>query len=611
MSSPNPNQQWPSWPNQQYQQPAAQYPDRRYSQGYPQTYSYYGQNTPTAAAYMQPHYGNTSPAPVIAELPAPLPPAPPTTTSEEQLKQDELLAHKLQQMEVEEVRKRSSSAVSQHQRPSNMAPPSPQGHSPLIHQPSSQSLPTQFESVSSTNVPYSPGYVGSPPHSLLPEVVTGPRTVSYFPQSTHENLPIPVIQDNTVYSPSAPPDPASLSAYLEQHRQALYPPQWAPPPVLASFYAYQVGKVAPGSSWLDTPESVTWRTIRPTEHARNPSPASYTFQFKTSSGSLRSPKHSWVLLCPGEQADASKKLSKSHRPIWAYELKFDSSTRLRKSEVLSHGREKAILTTYVHALNYDSLRFVGPDNRAYMWVSSSKLSSINGSRYDTLRHALFVATGNNPDPLYGQIVADHTFWDGYVDGKEVHVNVCCAGCQMKPIIGLRWKCRICPNHDVCNTCRTLALSGQSGAPIQPTCDFSLVNLPDEALYIRAPNVDPALVVATLQILKDWEKHTLRDEKVKNTSGFMATEETARRCDLGVMSYWKAGDWDKKGAEGERFGTRVKARDIVQTLGQTVSALGNVVDARIIIGGDGGAMGGSSGGDGGGGDGGGGGGGGIS
>ncbi|KAF2853347.1 hypothetical protein T440DRAFT_374570, partial [Plenodomus tracheiphilus IPT5] len=169
---------------------------------------------------------------------------------------------------------------------------------------------------------------------------------------------------------------------------------------------------------------------------------------------------------------------KARPNTWTYELKMDQKTRMRKSEVLSHGKVKAVLTTYVHASNYDSLRFIGPDGRAYIWVSSSQVSSIGASRYDTVRHALFVATGHIPDPLYGQIVADHTFWDGYVD-------------------------------------------------------------PSEALYIRSSTVDPSLVVATLQVLKDWEKHTLREEKRDDEKGFLASQEAARKCDLGAMSYWKA------------------------------------------------------------------------
>jgi hypothetical protein len=192
------------------------------------------------------------------------------------------------------------------------------------------------------------------------------------------------------------------------------------------------------------------------------------------------------MTCPEEPTDSNKKVSKTQQAMWTYDLKLDSKTNLRKSEALTYGGPSArsIMTTYVHALNYDSLRFIGPDGCAYMWVTSTQVSSIHGSRYDTLRHALFVATGNIADPLYGNIVADHCFWDGHVDG-----------------------------------------SGKS--------------LPDESVNVRSPTVDSAMVVATLQVMKEWEKHTLRQEKRKNPGAFAAVEEEARRCELGASSYWKA------------------------------------------------------------------------
>ncbi|KAF2127913.1 hypothetical protein P153DRAFT_261273, partial [Dothidotthia symphoricarpi CBS 119687] len=167
---------------------------------------------------------------------------------------------------------------------------------------------------------------------------------------------------------------------------------------------------------------------------------------------------------------------KDQFPTWTYDLKLDLNTGIRKSETLTHSRSRTILTTYIHALNYDSLRFLGPDGRAYMWVSQHAVSALNGARWDTLRHALFAATSNSPDPLYGQIVADHAFWNG-------------AG--------------------------------------------------EEALYIRSSSVDPDLVVASLQVIKDWEKHTLRLEKKSSSKAFAAGEEMARRGNLGRARYWRA------------------------------------------------------------------------
>ena len=491
----------------------------------------------------------------LAELPAPLPPAPPTTTSEQQLQEDELLARKLHQLDIDDARERSSSNVSQYERPSSMMVTSSRGRLSLPHHHSSQSLRPRSLSLTSANMPYSPGSFGPPP-AVSPEMIAGPAPVPEYPQSPSHNLPIPIPQAENLpipvladqyptLSPSVLPNSAPLSAYLEQHRQVPYPPQWKTTEALATFYAYQGGRIAPGSSWLDAPETFIWRTIRPEEHAHNPAPPSYTFKFKMTSSIFSSPKYGWVMSYPEATAATSKKPLKSQQSnSWAYDLKLDSHTQLRKSEVLTNSRLKSVLTTYVHAQNYDSLRFIGPDGRAYMWVSSTTVSSLDGARYDTLRHALFAASGNIPDPLYGEIVADHTFWDGYIDEAEVHVGIRCQGCQAKPIVGLRWKCRTCPHHDVCNACRILALSGRYAASISPTCDFSLVNLPDEALYIRSPMVDTALVVATLQVLKDWEKHSMRGEKRRHGKSFLASENAARTSRSWIDELLESGGLDQ-------------------------------------------------------------------
>jgi hypothetical protein len=289
---------------------------------------------------------------------------------------------------------------------------------------------------------------------------------------------------------------------------------------------------------------------------------------------------------PELAAELNKNALKRKPTSWTYDLRLDLNSGVRKNEVLGHGRDMAILTTYVHAQNYDSLRFIAPDGRAYMWVSSGTVSSCNESRYDTIRHALFGATGHIADPLYGEIVADHTFWDGFVDANEVHMGLKCDGCQSKPINGLTWSCKTCHQHDVCEACRKSVISGGFGATMQKSCNFSLVCLPDEALCIRSPTVDTALVVATLQVLKDWERHTLRDEKRKNIKGFLASEEAARRGDLGIMSYWKAEDWDKKNKRNEKVGTVVKAKRTMAAFEGTTSAVGGLVDAGFALAGHG-------------------------
>lgn len=33
-----------------------------------------------------------------------------------------------------------------------------------------------------------------------------------------------------------------------------------------------------------------------------------------------------------------------------------------------------------------------------------------------------------------------------------HTSITCDGCAVQPIIGYRWRCRICKNHDLCDAC---------------------------------------------------------------------------------------------------------------------------------------------------------------
>ena len=243
----------------------------------------------------------------------------------------------------------------------------------------------------------------------------------------------------------------------------------------------------------------------------------YAFTSKTGGGFLRDSRYSWTM--------SPEK--------WTYSLKFDDMTGLRKIELLTPPNGIDLITTYLPAPNYDSLRFIASDGRVYLWVAHGPLSSLHGARYDTLRHALFMAPKGH-DPLYGEIVADHTYWDGFTNVTEVH-RVKCTGCGASPINGLRWRCKSCTSHNICEQCRSTNTS------VQPSCSLALVNLPDEALYIRSRHVDPALICATLQIMKDWELYSLRRQRMRDPQGFKRSEEEARKGEMGRRTYWKAGD----------------------------------------------------------------------
>jgi hypothetical protein len=499
-------------------------------------------------SYIQPQHGAPliaePPATFVAELPAALPPAPPTTTPSQQLNEDELLAHKLQNLEVQEARRRSSSLLS-HQ-PSNyslrdvasLTPRMSQGQMeapppPLPARPHSDSLsstpfygpdsfgppPASFETTTDGRVLMTQSGVGDQ-RSPTAQVSTLPEVILPARQYAPAGLELASTMSNTISFPSrsgsSTMDPISLASYLEVHREVPYPAQWKLPPVVDTLYGSST--TAPRTTdWLDVPASRQWRRVRASQHAVTPTEPAYSFTFRSRGGGLLDAKHSWTMN-PEE---------------WTYNLKFDNMTGMRKSELLTPPNGIDLITTYLPAQNYDSLRCIGPDGSLYLWVAHAPLSSVNGARYDTLRHALFMAP-KGCNPLYGEIVADHAYWDGFTDYSQVH-SVTCAGCGASPINGLCWNCKSCENHDICEQCRLASRS------VTSTCSFTLVNLPDEALHIRSSAVDPALICATFQIMRDWEFHMLRVQRKRAPDAFKMSEDRAREGVLGRMTYWKLGD----------------------------------------------------------------------
>ncbi|OCK82275.1 hypothetical protein K432DRAFT_293585 [Lepidopterella palustris CBS 459.81] len=184
--------------------------------------------------------------------------------------------------------------------------------------------------------------------------------------------------------------------------------------------------------------------------------------------------------------------------LWTYTVTRARKTNVVKSEALISPFGKQISCTYTHGPTHESLSFQGTDDRNYEWRSSSHLSTVNGSRYDVLRHALFLVTSNNGPEI---IVADHTHWDGFL---------------------------------------------------------TMVSCPDEALYIRSQGVDATMIVATLQVLKDWEMESCREERRKDPVGVEMTAADARMRDLGRVAYWRESDFNSyTGAEvGQSLGSSV-------------------------------------------------------
>mmetsp|Transcript_18962 Transcript_18962/g.27777 ORF Transcript_18962/g.27777 Transcript_18962/m.27777 type:complete len:157 (-) Transcript_18962:501-971(-) len=41
-----------------------------------------------------------------------------------------------------------------------------------------------------------------------------------------------------------------------------------------------------------------------------------------------------------------------------------------------------------------------------------------------------------------------------------HIGITCDGCSAQPIIGYRWRCRSCKNHDLCDACYEVFKTGK-------------------------------------------------------------------------------------------------------------------------------------------------------
>jgi hypothetical protein len=62
-----------------------------------------------------------------------------------------------------------------------------------------------------------------------------------------------------------------------------------------------------------------------------------------------------------------------------------------------------------------------------------------------------------PDEIFGEPVVDinrsvtlNKFKEKYV--RETHIDVSCNSCKMMPVKGLRFKCDVCHDYNLCITC---------------------------------------------------------------------------------------------------------------------------------------------------------------
>ncbi|KAF2493937.1 hypothetical protein BU16DRAFT_619138 [Lophium mytilinum] len=369
-------------------------------------------------------------------------------------------------------------------------------------------------------------------------------------------------------------DPKELVNYLEEHRQPPIPQTWHLPPPTSSLY----GTFHPcvDSDWADPLGAQEWSSLRTVVQQKSPKHAPlFYIKMEQKGGHIRDKKYCWTMSSPSSNA----------KSLWSYTLTRNRKTDAVLSETLTNPYGVQIHPKFEATGEYASLTFKNLDGTSYEWRSSARVSSLNGARWDTVRHALFC---NNA------IVADHVFWDGFVDEQEIHKTATCDGCKTKPMVGIRWKCKTClDDHDVCNPCR------QTGQSVKPSCTWRIKGaLPDESMNIRMQGLDIGMAAATLQVLRDWERHLLREEKAKNPVEVAHAETLAGTQPLGMISYLKAKDLKNgKSANAELNSALHRFNHGVELGGQLQNMSAGDGGG---IGGDGGGGGGGGGGDGGGG-----------
>lgn len=72
-----------------------------------------------------------------------------------------------------------------------------------------------------------------------------------------------------------------------------------------------------------------------------------------------------------------------------------------------------------------------------------------------------------------------------IDGKPVHAHYICDGCEKTPIVGIRYKCTVCPDFDYCEECEKkfgeqhghpfLKIRKPEYAPIFINCQYQTTN----------------------------------------------------------------------------------------------------------------------------------------
>jgi len=100
-------------------------------------------------------------------------------------------------------------------------------------------------------------------------------------------------------------------------------------------------------------------------------------------------------------------------------------------------------------------------------------------------------------------------------------------------------------------------------------------------------LDVGMAAATLQIMCDWERHLLKEEKKKHPVDVAHAEALARQQPLGKLAYRKV-----------KSGGKTGSGDMAHSLNTLSNGLELAANIQLLSGGDGGGSGGDGGGGGG-------------
>ena len=110
--------------------------------------------------------------------------------------------------------------------------------------------------------------------------------------------------------------------------------------------------------------------------------------------------------------------------------------------------------------------------------------------------------------------------------RIVHMNVVCDGCRAQPIIGRRFKCMICPNYDLCESCEAkeehehpmLRLSKLSSNFFLDKVQKNFVSLEEERVSrFRKHNCRKSITQLNEEIPVESPKEELREKRKRDQS----------------------------------------------------------------------------------------------